>query len=62
VSVGVVDLLEVVDVGNARVRGFQDWRDDEPGRLPTVGGALFAWFLLDRTSLLFGHYCVHSYA
>jgi hypothetical protein len=38
VAVGVVDLLEAVDVGNARVRGFRDWCDDEPGHLPTVGG------------------------
>lgn len=34
----VVDPLEVVGVGNARVRGFLDWCDDEPGRLPIVGG------------------------
>ncbi|GAA3482181.1 hypothetical protein GCM10018966_067130 [Streptomyces yanii] len=38
VAHSVVHGLEVVPVGNTRVRGFRDWCDDDPGRLPTVGG------------------------
>lgn len=38
VSVQVVEVLEPVCVRNARVLRFLDWCDDEPGRLPIVGG------------------------
>lgn len=46
VAVGVVEGLEAVQVGNAQVRGFLDWCDGEPGRLPIVGGgsgSAFHW-------------------
>lgn len=36
VPVGVVDAFEVVQVGNAWVRGFRERRDDEPTRLSAL--------------------------